>query len=105
MEKSYFKHSIRHRREALTIFFYLKKHLTEAHGVLQNICRGAAPSESTHQDWFISFKEANFDVDHRLREGRSKPSEDPEFGTLLNKDSCRTKNEPAPSLGVTGTVF
>ena len=50
--------------------------MTEAYLELQKVYRDAAPSETTSRDWFSHFKDGDFDVDDRPREGRPKTFED-----------------------------
>ena len=50
----------RHLWEVLIFFFHSKKTL----------------SETTYRDWFRRFKDGDFDVDDRPREGRPKTFED-----------------------------
>ena len=61
----------------------------------------AALSEATCRDWFRHFKNGDFDVDDRPREGRSKTFEDAELEALLDEDPCQTQEELALALGVT----
>ena len=51
--------------------------------------------------WFRRFKNGDFDVDDRPREGRPKTFEDTELEALLNEDPCQTQEELASALGVT----
>ena len=55
---------------------YSKKTETEAHRELQKVYGDAALSETTCRDWFSRFKDGDFDVDDRPREGRPKTFED-----------------------------
>ena len=66
----------RHLREVLIFFFHLKKTEAEAHRELQKVYGDAALSETTCCDWFRHFKNGDFDVDDRSREGRPKTLED-----------------------------
>ena len=67
----------RHLREVLIFFFHSKKKkAAEAHRELQNVYGDASLSETTCRDWFRRFKDGDFDVDHRPREGRPKTFED-----------------------------
>ena len=91
----------RHLRELLIFFFHSKKTAAEAHQELQKVYGYAAPSEATCLDWFRFFKDGDFDVDDRPREGRSKTFEDAELEALLDEDSCKTQEELASALGVT----
>ena len=50
---------------------------------------------------FHRFKDGDFDVDDRPREGRPKTFEDAELKTLLDEDPCQTPEELASALGVT----
>ena len=66
----------RHLREVLIFFFRSKKTAAEAHRELQKVPGDSALSETTCRDWFCRFKEGDFDVDDRPREGRPKTFED-----------------------------
>ena len=50
--------------------------MAEAHRELQKVYGNATPSETTCRDWFHRFKDGDFDVDDRPREGRPKTFED-----------------------------
>ena len=66
----------RHLSKVLIFSFHSKKTAAEAHRELQKVYGDAALSETTCRDWFRRFKDGDFDVDDRPREGRSKPFED-----------------------------
>ena len=66
----------RHLREVLIFFFHSKKTAAIVHREIQKVYGDAAPSETTCHDWFRRFKDGDFDVDDRPREGRPKISED-----------------------------
>ena len=66
----------RHLREVLIFFFHSKKTAAEAHRELQKVYGDAALSETMCRDWFRRFKDGDFDVDDRPREGRPKTFED-----------------------------
>ena len=63
-------------REVLSFFFHLKKTAAEAHRDLQKVYGDAALIETMCRDWFRLFKDDDFDVDDRPREGRPKTLED-----------------------------
>ena len=63
----------RHLREVLIFFFHSKKIAAKAHRELQKVQGDAALTETTCHDWFRRFKDGDFDVDDRPREGQ-KPS-------------------------------
>ena len=65
----------RHLREVLIFFFHPKKTADEAHWELQKVYGDSVLSEITRRDWFRHFKDGDFDVDNRLRKGRSKTFE------------------------------
>jgi len=77
----------RHLREVLIFFFHSKK--TAAHRELQKIYGDAALSETTCRDWFRRFKDSDFNVDDRPREGRPKTFEDVELEALLEENPCQ----------------
>ncbi len=81
--------------------FIRKKTAAEAHRELQKVYGDAALSETTCRDWFRRFKDGDFNVDDRPREGRPKTFEDAELEALLNEDPCQTQEELASVLGVT----
>ena len=78
----------RHLREVLIFFFHSKEAVTEAHRGLQKFYEDAALSKTTCRDWFCCFKDDDFDVDNRPREGRPKTFEDAELEVLLNENPC-----------------
>ena len=98
---SHFVPNNRHLREVLIFFFHSKKTVAAAHRDLQKVYGVAALSETMCCDWFHRFKDGDFDVDNRPREGRPKTFEDAELETLLDEDSCQTHEELASALGVT----
>ena len=65
----------RHLQEVLIFFFHPKKTAAEAHRELQKVYGDVSLSEKTCRDWFRRFKDGDFDVDNRLREGRLKTFE------------------------------
>ena len=94
-----------HLREVLIFFFHSKKTVAEAHRELQNVYGNAALSETRCRDWFRCFKDGDFNVDDRPREGRPKTFEDAELEALLDEDPCQTQDELASELGVTRQVI
>ena len=66
----------RHLQEVLIFFFHSKKTTTEAHRELQKVYGDAALSEITCRDWLCCFKDGDFNVDDRLREGRPETFKD-----------------------------
>ena len=79
----------RHLREVLIFFFHSKKTTAKAHRELQKIYRDAALSETTCRDWFRRFKDGDFDVDDRPRDGRPKNFEEADFSPSNNCFSGR----------------
>ena len=71
------------------------------HRELQKVYGDAALSETTCSDWFRRFKDGDFYVDERPREGRPKTFEDAELEALLDEDPGQTQEELASALGVT----
>ena len=57
-------------------FFNPKKTAAEAHQELRKVYGNAGLSETTCRDWFHHFKDGDFDVDDRPREGRPETFED-----------------------------
>ena len=90
----------RHLREVLLFFFHSKKTVAEAHRELQKVYGDAVLSKTTCRDWFRRFKDGDFDIDDRKREGRPKTFEDTDLEALLDEDPCQTQEEPS-SLEVT----
>ena len=90
-----------HLRELLIFFFHSKITAAEAHREFQKVYIYAALSKRTCRDWFCRFKDGDFDVDDRPREGSQKTFEDAELEALLDEDPCQTQEELASSLGVT----
>ena len=82
----------RHLREVLIFFFHSKKTAAEAHRGLQKFYGDAALREITCRDWFCRFKDSDFDVDERPREGKPKTFEDAELEALLDEDHAKRKN-------------
>ena len=91
----------RHLQEVLIFFYHLKKTTAEAHRELQKVNGDAALSETTCCDWFRRFKDGDFDLDDRSREGRPKTFEDAELEALLDENPCQTQEELALALAVT----
>ena len=76
VEMSDFVANNRHLWEVLIFFFHSNKTATEAHQELQKVYGDAALCKTTRHDWFRRFKDGDFDVDDRPREGRPKIFED-----------------------------
>ena len=66
----------RNLREVLIFFFHSLKMAAEAHRELLKVHGDAALCETTCRDWFRRFKDGDFDVEDRPREGRPKTFED-----------------------------
>ena len=89
----------RHFREVLIFFFHSKKTAAEAYREPQKVYGDAALSETTYRDWFRCFKDGDFDVDDRPREGRPKTFEDADViyyellkpNEIITKDRYRTQ--------------
>ena len=71
------------------------------HRELPKVYGDAARNKTMRRDWFCRFKDGDFDVVNRPREGRPKTFEDAELETLLDEDSCQTREELTSALGVT----
>ena len=76
-----------------------------AHRELQKLYGDAALSETTCRNWFRRFKDGDFDVDDRPREGRPKTFEDAELETLLDEDPFQTQEELDSALVVVVATF
>ena len=98
---SVYESNSRHLREVLIFCFNMKKSAAEAHRMLSNTYGEAAISERTCREWFQRFKNSDFDIEDRLRDGREKVFEDVELEALLEQDSCQNQEKLARSLGVT----
>ena len=101
VEMSDFVPNNRHLREVLIFFFHSKKTAAEARRELQKVYRDAALIKTTCCDLFRCFKDGDFDVDDRPREGRPKTFEDAELEALLDEDPCQTQEELDLALVVT----
>ena len=86
--------------ELLIYFFNLKKSAAEAHRLLVETYSEADLSERSCREWFLQFKNDEFDIEDKERSGRSKVYEDAELEALLDQDSCQTQEKFA-RLGVT----
>ena len=95
----------RHLWEVLIFFIHPKKTTAEAHRELQKVYGDAASSERTCRDWFRRFKDGDFDVDDRPREGTPKAFEDAELEALLVEDRYQTHEQLASALGVNRQVI
>ena len=84
-----------HLREVLLFLFHSKKTAAEAHRELQKVYGDGALSKTTCRDWFRRFKDGDFDIDDRKREGRPKTFEDTDLEALLDEDPCQTQEELA----------
>ena len=82
---SHFVQSNRHLRKVMIFFFHSKKTAAEAHRELQKVYGDAALSETTCRDWFRRYKDGDFNVNERPREGRPKTFEDAELEALSEK--------------------
>ncbi|KAL3278111.1 hypothetical protein HHI36_013456 [Cryptolaemus montrouzieri] len=69
----------RNLREVLIFFFHSKKTAAEAHEELQKVYGDAALSKKTTCRDGFRFRNGDFDVDDRPREGRPKICEDAEL--------------------------
>ena len=85
----------RHLRELLIYFFNLKKYAAEAHQLLVETYGDAALSERSCREWFQKFKNGQFDIEDKERNGRPKVYEDAELEALLNQDLYQTQEELA----------
>ena len=88
-------------REVLIYLFNLKKSAAEAHRSLVEVYGDAALSERSCREWFQKFKNGEFDVEDKEREGRPVKFEDAELEALLDQDSCQTEEQLVESLEVT----
>ena len=91
----------RHLREMLIFFFHSKKTTAEAYRELRKVYGNSALGNTTCRDWFRRFKDGDFHVDDRSREGRPKTFEDAELEALLDEDPCQTQEELASAFGLT----
>ena len=82
-----------HLLEVLIFFFHSKKTGDEAHRELQKVQGNGALSETTCRDWFRRFKDSDFDVEDRSREGRLKTFEDADviYYELLKSNETITR--------------
>lgn len=59
----------------------------------------ASLCETTFHDWFLCFKQGDFDADDRLHEERSKTFQDSELDAFLDESPFRTQKKLALALG------
>ena len=90
---SSFEPNKRHLRELLIYFFNLKKSAAEAHRLLVETYSEAVLSERSCREWFKKFKNGEFDIESKERNGRPKVYEDAEWEALLDQDPCQTQEE------------
>ena len=90
---SSFEPNKRHLRELLIYFFNLKKSAVKAHRLLVEIYGEAAESERSCREWFQKFKNGEFHIEDKERNGRPKVYEDAESQALLDQDSCQTQED------------
>jgi len=92
MKMSSFEPNKHHLRKLSIYFFNLKK--SAAHRLLIE-----AYSERSCREWFQKFKNDEFDVEDKERNGKPKVYENAELEALLDEDSCQMQKEL--TLGVT----
>jgi histone-lysine N-methyltransferase SETMAR len=81
-------------------YFLLKKSAAETNRLLVEVYGEHAPSNTTCRDWFRRFKEGDFDVEDKQREGAPQKLQDAELEALLEDDPCQTERELAEQLNV-----
>ena len=96
-----FQPNKRHLREALLLFFNIKKNAAEAYRLLSETYGAECIGETTCREWFKRFKSGDFGVEDKDRPGKPKSFEDEELDALLDEDPCQIQEELAASLGVT----
>ena len=89
---SSFEPNKRYLRELLIYFFNLKKSAAEVHRLLIETYGEAALSERSCE-WFQKFKNDEFDIEDKERNGRPKVYEDAELKVLLDQDLSQTQEE------------
>ena len=87
---SSFEPNKRHLWKLLIYFFNLKKSAAEAHRLLVGTYGEAALSERSCREWFQKFKNGEFDIENKERNGRPKVYKDAELEALLDQDLCQT---------------
>jgi len=97
MKMSSFEPNKHHLRKLSIYFFNLKK--STAHRLLIETYSDVALSERSCREWFQKFKNDEFDVEDKERNGKLKMYEDAELEVLLDEDSCQMQKEL--TLGVT----
>ena len=95
---SNFEPNKHHLRELLIYFFNLKKSAAETHKLLVEAYGDAALNKRSCE-WFQKFKNGEFDVEDKERNGRPKVYA--ELEALLDEDSCQTQKKLALKLGMT----
>ena len=88
-----FQPNKRHLRELLIYFFNLKKSAAEAHRLLVETYSEAALSERSCREWFQKFKNGEFYIEDKERNGWPEVYEDAELEALFDQDSCQTQEE------------
>lgn len=91
-------------RGILLHYFIQKKSAAESHRILVETYKEHALSETTCRDWFLSFKNDDFDLGDRERSGAPKKFQDKELEELLDEDPCQTLSALAKSLQVDDTT-
>ena len=59
------------------------------------------PSESTCRQWLRIFRNHNFDLEDKEREGEPKRFEDEDLEAILYEDPCQSETQLAEALNVT----
>ena len=90
---SSFEPNKRHLRELLIYFFNVKKSAAEAHRFLLETYGEAALNKKSCREWFLKFKNCEFDIEDKERNGRPKVYEDAKLEAVLNQDSYQTQKE------------
>ena len=88
-------------RGSLLFCFRLKKSAIEAHRLLEEAYGEYALSLASCKNWFVKFREGNFDLTDHQRENRPKQFEDAELQVLLDDDPTQSQEQLAQQLGVT----
>lgn len=89
-----------HFREVLLHYFILKKSAAESFRLLVDIYGENAPSERSCREWFQRFRNDEFDVRDKEREGAPKKFNDEQLQALLDEDPSQTLKELSQVLNV-----
>lgn len=89
-----------HLREVILHYFLAKKSCTEIHRVLVESYGVHSPSKTSCTEWFQRFRNGDFSVSDKKRDGAPKKFADQELMDLLEEDPCQSLEDLGESLQV-----